>query len=46
MKFLVDAQLPSALARAIAAEGFEAVHVSDIAMIVASDREVWQAALR
>lgn len=37
MRFLIDAQLPPALARAIAAEGFDAVHVSDISMTAASE---------
>ncbi|NKY48640.1 DUF5615 family PIN-like protein [Nocardia vermiculata] len=46
MKFLVDAQLPPALARAITVEGHEAVHVCDIALTSASDRAVWDEALR
>ena len=46
MRFLIDAQLPPALARAIAGEGFEAIHVNDISMTAASDADVWQEALR
>ncbi|MFC4375748.1 DUF5615 family PIN-like protein [Nocardia halotolerans] len=41
MKFLVDAQLPPALARAIVGEGHDAVHVCDLDMTSASDNEVW-----
>lgn len=32
MRFLVDAQLPPALARWLAAQGHEAEHVGDIGM--------------
>ncbi|WP_025352952.1 DUF5615 family PIN-like protein [Nocardia nova] len=46
MKFVVDAQLPPALARAVTAEGHEAVHVCDIAMTSASDQAVWDEAIR
>ncbi|MFD3743716.1 DUF5615 family PIN-like protein [Nocardia sp. NPDC058633] len=45
MKFLVDAQLPPALARAIANEGHDAVHVCDLDMTSAPDSEVWNAAI-
>jgi predicted nuclease of predicted toxin-antitoxin system len=40
MRFLVDAQLPPALARWIAAKGHEAQHVSDLGMAGASDRAI------
>ncbi|MFF0453664.1 DUF5615 family PIN-like protein [Nocardia africana] len=46
MKFLVDAQLPPALARAIAAEGHEAVHLCDVDLTAASDYAVWDEAVR
>lgn len=45
MKFLVDAQLPPALARAVATEGHDAVHVCDIDMTSASDHAVWDEAV-
>jgi predicted nuclease of predicted toxin-antitoxin system len=41
MKFLVDNQLPTALARFLSAEGLEAVHVRDLAMDKASDQVIW-----
>ncbi|MBU3061377.1 DUF5615 family PIN-like protein [Nocardia sp. NEAU-G5] len=45
MKFLIDAQLPPALARAITSEGHEAVHVRDVDLTSASDHAVWDEAL-
>src|SRR6476659_1583514 len=41
MRFLVDAQLPSALARWVADRGYVAEHVLDLNMAMASDREIW-----
>ena len=41
MRFLVDAQLPPALARLLAAKGFEAQHVYDIGLSEAEDRLIW-----
>ena len=41
MRFLVDAQLPPALARWIASHGHEATHVFDVAMHTAGDAAVW-----
>jgi predicted nuclease of predicted toxin-antitoxin system len=46
MRFLVDAQLPPALARMIAAKGFEAEHVCDVQLDAAADRVVWEYALK
>jgi predicted nuclease of predicted toxin-antitoxin system len=46
MRFLVDAQLPPALARWLAAKGHEAVHVVDRQMETASDSAIWEFALR
>jgi predicted nuclease of predicted toxin-antitoxin system len=41
VRFLIDAQLPPALARQLAASGHETVHVSDIGLLTASDRDIW-----
>ena len=45
MRFIVDAQLPPALARWLAARGHEAEHVGDRKMADASDGEIWDLAL-
>jgi predicted nuclease of predicted toxin-antitoxin system len=45
MRFLVDAQLPPALARWLAGRGHVAEHVLDLAMAANSDREIWEYAL-
>ena len=45
MRFLVDAQLPPALARWLAAKGHEAEHVGDKGMQAASDSMIWNYAL-
>ena len=45
MRFLVDAQLPPALARWLAAQGHEAEHVADLGMQGASDTAIWSHAL-
>jgi predicted nuclease of predicted toxin-antitoxin system len=44
VKFLVDANLPPALAQWLASEGHEAQHVADLDMQAAADREIWQRA--
>jgi predicted nuclease of predicted toxin-antitoxin system len=44
MRFLVDAQLPLALARWIASTGHDAQHVADIGLEGASDRVIWDKA--
>ena len=41
MRFLVDAQLPPALARWLEDRGYEAGHLFDRGMNGASDREIW-----
>jgi predicted nuclease of predicted toxin-antitoxin system len=46
MRFLVDAQLPPALARWLAGEGHEAEHVADRQMAAASDAAIWQFAMQ
>ena len=45
MRFLVDAQLPPALARWFVAQGHEAEHVGDNGMQAASDTVIWDYAL-
>ena len=44
MNFLVDAQLPPALARWIASQGQGAVHVFDLGFHTAADPVIWQRA--
>ncbi len=46
MRFLVDEQLPSALARWISARGHEAEHVFDVGLGGADDAEIWRHAKR
>ena len=41
MRFLVDAQLPPALARWLDAEGYPAVHVGDLGRGAAGDGAIW-----
>ncbi len=45
MRFVVDAQLPPALARWLAERGHDAEHVADRGMEMASDREIWNHAV-
>ncbi len=45
-KFIVDAQLPPALARYLSSKGEDAVHVLDKDMMEASDSIIWEFALR
>jgi predicted nuclease of predicted toxin-antitoxin system len=45
MRFLVDAQLPPALARWLAAAGHEAEHVGDVGLGGAQDQAIWAYAL-
>jgi len=42
MKLLVDNQLPLALARFLAANGFDCLHVQDIGMGATADRVIWE----
>ena len=46
MKFLVDNQLPAALARFLASRGVDCQHVLDVGMSEASDSEIWEHAGR
>jgi predicted nuclease of predicted toxin-antitoxin system len=45
VRFLIDAQLPPALAGWIAGRGHEAEHVAELGLLAASDEEIWNAAL-
>ncbi len=45
MRFVVDAQLPPALARLLADHGHTAEHVADIGMRDAADSPIWSYAL-
>ena len=45
MRFLVDAQLPPALARWLVGKGHEAEHLADCGLAEASDRPIWRYAL-
>ena len=42
MKFLVDNQLPSALAKMLVSRGHEARHVLDVGLDAATDNEIWK----
>lgn len=41
MKFLVDNQLPAALARFLTDHGFDCRHVQEIGLDASDDREIW-----
>jgi predicted nuclease of predicted toxin-antitoxin system len=40
VRFLVDAQLPPALARALSERGYVAEHVADVGLLSATDAEI------
>jgi len=40
--FVIDAQLPPSLAEALRAAGYDAVHVADLGLLTATDRQIWQ----
>jgi predicted nuclease of predicted toxin-antitoxin system len=44
VRFLVDANLPPALAQWLVSEGHEAQHVSELGMEAMPDREIWKRA--
>jgi predicted nuclease of predicted toxin-antitoxin system len=46
VNFLVDSQLPPALARWIVAQGHPATHVFDLNLAAADDFEIWELARR
>lgn len=45
MRFLVDAQLPPALAESLRRAGHEADHVADLGMATALDDQIWEKAI-
>jgi predicted nuclease of predicted toxin-antitoxin system len=45
VRFLVDAQLPPALARLLTEHGHTAEHVADVDLLAASDSEIWRYAI-
>ena len=45
MRFLIDAQLPPLLAEALRQVGCEALHVADIGLLTATDRQIWDEAV-
>jgi len=45
-RFIVDAQLPPGLARALTDGGYPACHVQDIGLLAASDQAIWDRAIR
>ena len=45
MRFVVDAQLPPALVRLLAAAGHQAEHVADVGLRDADDGVIWQYAI-
>jgi predicted nuclease of predicted toxin-antitoxin system len=42
VRFLIDAQLPPALARYLAALGHDAKHVSDVGLLMAGNDQIWE----
>lgn len=45
MNFLIDAQLPPALARLILSLGHHAVHVEEAGLLLSTDRAIWDHAV-
>ena len=45
MRFLVDAQLPPSLAKALRIAGHEAFHVADFDLLAATDQRIWKLAV-
>jgi len=46
LKFVIDAQLPPALVRALRDAGHDASHVADLGLVSAPDKVIWQEARR
>jgi len=46
VKFLVDNQLPAALARFLTSRGADCQHVLDVGLADATDSEIWEHAMR
>jgi predicted nuclease of predicted toxin-antitoxin system len=40
--FVIDAQLPPSLAGALRAAGYDAVHLVDLELVAATDRQIWR----
>lgn len=45
MRFIVDAQLPIALANWIAGQGHQALHLADLGLLSAPDQVIWDTAI-
>jgi predicted nuclease of predicted toxin-antitoxin system len=45
VRFLVDAQLPPALARLLSGLGYDASHVFDLGEVAMADRAIWKYAI-
>jgi len=45
VRFLVDAQLPPALARVLSERGHAAEHVADVGLVSAADSVIWRYAI-
>jgi predicted nuclease of predicted toxin-antitoxin system len=43
--FLIDAQLPPSLAAALRDAGCDAVHIGDLGLLTATDRQIWNEAM-
>jgi predicted nuclease of predicted toxin-antitoxin system len=43
--FVIDAPLPPSLAAALRDAGCDAVHVGDLGLLTATDRQIWNAAI-
>jgi len=46
VKFLIDAQLPLALAKFLRASGYDALHVHDLGLADSEDPPIWKRAIR
>jgi predicted nuclease of predicted toxin-antitoxin system len=44
VNFLIDSQLPPALAQWISAQDHKAIHVADLGMLADDDSKIWQRA--
>jgi predicted nuclease of predicted toxin-antitoxin system len=43
--FLIDAQLPPSLAEALRRTGHQSVHVAELDLLTATDRQIWEEAI-
>jgi predicted nuclease of predicted toxin-antitoxin system len=43
--FLIDAQLPPSMAAALRDVGCDAIHVGDLGLLTATDRQIWDEAM-